>query len=132
MGPTRSVLVVDAIPETEAVLRAALAGRGVRVLAADRAERGLALAREHRPDLIVLDLEVADRSCQAGPCNDVGAAYTAESRRQNAPLVVIGSARRGPAGLPPDRFVSKPYHYAPLIRRIETLLEERPPRRAAA
>ena len=53
-----SVLIVDSSPETREVLGTALERQGVRILSASRAERGLELAREHHPDLIVLDLEV--------------------------------------------------------------------------
>jgi CheY-like chemotaxis protein len=56
--PKRSVLVVDRSEETREVLTTALERRGCRIFAASRARRGLELAREHQPDLIVLDLEV--------------------------------------------------------------------------
>ena len=57
MAPRYSVLIVDPLEETREVLRTALESRGVRILATDEPARGLALAREHGPDLIVLDVE---------------------------------------------------------------------------
>ena len=38
------------------------------------------------------------------------------------PLVVLATARRQADRLPSGEFVAKPYHYGPLIRRIEELL----------
>lgn len=118
MLPGCSVLVVDPLEETREVLRTSLERRGVRILAASAPEQGLAMARQHHPSLIVLDLE-----CQR---DQTGAsdALAAESLADETPLVVLGSARRAPAALPSDRFVSKPYHYGPLIRKIEELLEQ--------
>jgi DNA-binding response OmpR family regulator len=55
-------LVVDRSEDTQEVLQAALERPGVRILAANRAQRGLELARQHRPDLIVLDVELDDSS----------------------------------------------------------------------
>ena len=112
----RSVLIVDASEETHEVLRTALERHGVRILSANRAQRGLELAREHHPDLIVLDLEV-----ERGGADRLSAPFAEQSRSDSAPLVLLGSVRRGKpreAG----EFVAKPYHYGPLIRRIEELL----------
>jgi DNA-binding response OmpR family regulator len=113
----RSVLIVDSSEETREVLRTALERRGVRILAASRARRGLALAQEHHPDLIVLDLEVED---QAG--ENVSAGFAAQSRADHAPLVLLGTMRRHQPR-PEGEFVAKPYHYGPLVRKIEELLE---------
>ena len=88
----------------------------MRILAASQPRRGLALAREHHPDLIVLDLECQNSTAAHGD------ATVAESLTREAPLLMLGTARRRPAHLPAGQFVSKPYHYAPLIRKIEELL----------
>lgn len=119
MDPRRSVLIADAMEETREVLRTALERRGVRILSARRADQALAMAREHRPDLIVYDLElepVGDDASQARPGVGDFAPHT--------PLVILGNARRAPPGISREQFVPKPYHYAPLIRRIEALLTE--------
>jgi CheY-like chemotaxis protein len=116
--PGRSVLVVDPLEETREVLRTALSRRGVRLLAASQADEGLALARRHHPDLIVLDLEC--EGAHAGASDEIAA----QSLADETPLVLLGNARRAAAELPACQFVSKPYHYAPLIRKIEELLEK--------
>ena len=92
-------------------------------MSATRAAEGLALAREHRPDLIVLDLDVAaERSMEASEVS-LSENFAEASPARTTPLVMLGTARRRDPGLPAGQFVAKPYHYAPLIRKIESLLE---------
>ncbi|MBX3413501.1 MAG: response regulator [Pirellulales bacterium] len=118
MVSNRSVLIVDPSEENRSVLKTILEHRGLRIFEASRADEGLEMARSHRPDLIVVDLEVSPAEDEA-----VSAGYEAESRENQTQLILLGNVRRAPATGPRDRFVSKPYHYAPLIRKIESLLE---------
>jgi CheY-like chemotaxis protein len=113
-----SVLIVDRSDETLEVLQTALERRGLRTFAATAADRGLALARQHRPDLIVLDLEMDDSTPEA-----VSAPFAAHAQADRTPLVMLGTARRNAQRLPEGEFVAKPYHYGPLIRKIEELLQ---------
>jgi len=110
-------LIVDQSEDTREVLRAALERRGVQTLAATGARQGIQLARQHHPQVIVLDME-ADSAAD----EHVQDQYDAESRDHDARLVVLGRTSRYHRTLPKDRIVSKPYHYAPLIRTIERLL----------
>jgi hypothetical protein len=138
LNAQRSVLIVDRSQETREVLHEALQRRGLRTLQAGRAEKGLELARQHRPDLIVLDLDFdvaaaeqfsslpCDANCDAGvpPAGSSGAGGTpAPQTPQYQPqLVLLGTLRGLRHRLPNGEFVSKPYHYGPLIRKIEELL----------
>ncbi len=115
MFARHSVLIVDQSDETREVLRTALERRGMEILEASRAEQGLELARRHTPDLIVLDLEMETAS------EGLPAGFEAASSSGRTPMVLLGSARRD-GGAPHRQYVSKPYHYGPLIRRIEELL----------
>lgn len=116
-----SVLVVDPLDETQEVLRSAFEGRDIEFLSAPDARRGLALARRHTPDLIVVDQE-----CEAGPSS----LPQRLAEEADAPLIVLGTARRT---APRDcEFLSKPYHYAGLIGRIEGALARLTRRRQAA
>jgi CheY-like chemotaxis protein len=112
----RSVLIVDRSEETRQVLRTALERRGTQVLEAEAAGSGLELARRHHPDLIILDLEV-DTTTDA----NLPEQFAHHSQTQAASLIVLGTARRSACG----EFVAKPYHYGPLIRKIEELLASR-------
>jgi CheY-like chemotaxis protein len=139
----RSVLIVDRSAETREVLRTALARRGVEIFEAAGAEAGLELCRRHRPEVVVLDLDSA-----AGRDDDVRAEFESQAVSNSASLVLLRTVYRldaphetGRSGLPSrasrpaggadsqDRAtrsvpttISKPYHYAPLVRTIEELL----------
>jgi DNA-binding response OmpR family regulator len=113
----QSVLIVDRSDDTREVLQTALQRRGLRTLAAGAAKAGLELARRHQPDLIVLDLELEE------PGGELHSDRFAEQSRANStPLIILGSVRRQRSRLAGGEFVPKPYHYGPLIRRIEELL----------
>jgi len=113
----RSVLIVDQSEDTREVLTTALARRGLKTFSASRPRRGLQLARQHRPDLIVLDLEIAGSEGE-----EVSAPFAEESAANHSALVMLGSVRRRQPSPPVGEFVPKPYHYGSLIRRIEELL----------
>jgi DNA-binding response OmpR family regulator len=117
LASLRSVLVVDRCEETREVLTTALARRGVRILAARGVQQGQQLARDQRPDLIVLDLETED-----SPPEEICSCFTMGAEGRSPPLVVLGTVRRRQGDSFPGEIVGKPYHYGPLIRKIEELL----------
>ncbi len=118
LHPRRTVLIVDRSDETREVLRTALERPSTRILVASRADQGLELARQHHPDVIVLDLEIDSASPES-----LAADFTAQSQADHAPLLMLGSVRRVRRSFPEGQFVRKPYHYGPLIRKIELLLD---------
>lgn len=75
------------------------------------------MARTRNPDLIVLDLEV-DGSEPDVLCSRFGG----NEAEAEPPMVLLGTVRPS-APNPRGEIISKPYHYAPLIRRIEEILE---------
>lgn len=119
VGQKRTVLIVDQSDESREVLRTALQRRGVRIIEAVGASQGLELAEQHHPAVIVLDLE-AEFTDPHEVCDQ----FDAQSRQQSSSLVVLGTARRYGQSLPQDQIVQKPYHYAPLVRKIEQLLAQ--------
>ncbi len=106
------VLIVDRSEETREVLTTALQRRGFRVLSAGRAWQGAELARFHQPDVVVLDLDSLGRT------PEVAYARAAELVDFLAQAILLGTRRPADRALG-RRFVRKPYHYGPLIRRIE-------------
>ncbi|NIP87268.1 MAG: response regulator [Planctomycetales bacterium] len=119
ISPPR-VLIVDESEDSREVLKTALQRRGLEILEADAADQGLALAQTHRPSVIVLDLEIAERAGRQ-LCHD----FAQQAGPQPPSLVLIGSVRRSshpPSEVAADEVFSKPYHYGPLIRRIEQLV----------
>src|SRR5262245_57259172 len=55
-----TLLVVDDEPSILLAFRRAFGGRDVTVLTADSAGEGLALARDHHPDVVILDIQLPD------------------------------------------------------------------------
>jgi CheY-like chemotaxis protein len=114
----RSVLIVDRSEENREVLKTALERRGMRIYAASGPRRGLKLARRHCPDVIVVDLDGSST-----PPEELCAPFARQAETYPTRLIFLGGLcrrHRRPSG---GEFVAKPYHYAPLIRRIEQLLQ---------
>lgn len=116
MDAERTVLVVDRSDDTREVLKTVLESKGLRLLEARHARVGIELAVLHQPDLILLDVEADD--CTVEQVLEP----LAETQRRQTPIVIIGSVRKSGPDLLPGEFVTKPYHYGPLFRRIEELL----------
>jgi CheY-like chemotaxis protein len=111
------VLIVDESAESREVLSALLARRGATTIEARRPDQAAQLANLHQVDLIVLDAD-SDRS----PTGTATAELQAAAGRQGTPIVILGTVRTPPNRPAGFQFVSKPYHYGPLILRIEDLL----------
>jgi CheY-like chemotaxis protein len=113
-----SVLIVDESEDTREVLQTALERRGWRTLAASGCREGVALARRHRPDLIVVDLETDDAAAEG-----LGDAAASPGRADGPVVILLGSVRPARGRFARGEFLSKPYHYGALIRRIEESLQ---------
>jgi CheY-like chemotaxis protein len=124
MFSNSSVLIVDRCSESREVLRMALARRGVRVLESSGAADALALVRLHRPDVTILDLDAT------GADRPTAADFAEIAEFDGGTLIVLGSAREYQSAQCGE-YVPKPYHYGPLILKIEELLRERQYRAAA-
>ena len=111
----RRVLVVDPMDETQEVLRTVLEP-AVNVLAARNTAEALSMARLHQPNLVVLDLE-----CDASTTALLGR-FCGAAAPQPTPTVLLAGSRLRATSLPNCEILPKPYHYAPLIRKIEELL----------
>jgi CheY-like chemotaxis protein len=112
----QQVLLVDRSAENREVLRIALERRGIQILEADEPAAGLNLLRDRRPGVVVLDLEVADDEESTFGQFDAAAESTAGR------LVILGSLGASQENDRAPSFFAKPYHFAPLIHKIEELL----------
>jgi DNA-binding response OmpR family regulator len=110
-------LIVDESAESREILRTLLELRGVTTFEAPRPEQAIKLAEDHHPDLIVFDAD-SDQSAGSEATGELGAAAS----QNHTPIVVLGTVRRFRERLSTGQFVAKPYHYGPLIGRIEELL----------
>ena len=117
MSHQRRVLIVDSSPESRDILSTLLRRQGAETLEASGARRATELAEHQRPDVIVFD-EDSDQSPAHAATRDLELAAS----RSAIPIVVLGTASRHLSPLTTGQLVAKPYHYGPLIRRIEELL----------
>lgn len=118
LNHSASVLIVDGSDDTREVLHTALERRGWQTYSAGEPSEAAELARRHHPDLIVLDLELGgDETASLREALPPGA--EGEAPR----FILIGTARAAFDRGIPGRWISKPYHFAPLIRTIEESLQ---------
>jgi len=115
----RRILIVDASSESREILRLLLERKGLEAFDASGPDRASQLVHQRQPHLIVYDVE--NEHC---PLTQAYMDLEQTATRSNIPIVVLGTAKRSMAPISAGQFVSKPYHYAPLIRRIEELLAD--------
>jgi len=125
------ILIVDDEPDLLTVLRFGLEAAGFEVLQASDGEQALALARQHMPDLMILDL-MLPRMDGYKVCR----ALKFDERYRRIPIFIL-SARSGETDrrlaveLGADEVHTKPYDMKALIERVRARVEEGE-RRAAA
>jgi len=116
-GPT--LLVIDDEPQIRRIVRNAFAASDARVVEAATGRKGIDLAAAERPDLIILDLGLPDRS---------GIQVCEEIRHWSAVPILVLSARHSDeekvrlldAGA--DDYVTKPFSTAEFQARARALL----------
>ena len=111
------ILTVDASPESRDILQTLLQRQGAETLVASGVRRAAEMVKCQQPDMIVLD-EDSDLS----PAHEATRDLEQTASRSAIPIVVLGTARRHFSSFSKGQLVTKPYHYGPLIRRIEELL----------
>lgn len=114
------VLIVDASRESREILRTLLTRQGTEILETARVQSAGDIAERERLDLIVCDAD-GDRS----PANEATRDLALRASRSDIPIVVLGTVHRDLQPLSRGDLILKPYHYAPLIRRIKHLLGNR-------
>jgi CheY-like chemotaxis protein len=117
LATVSQVLIVDESAESREILRTLLARRGAVTIEALRPDEAAELTDIHRPDLILFDAD-SDRSGSGAATQTLQAA----ANRNGTPIVFLGTVRNAKKSPPSGQIVAKPYHYGPLIRKIEDLL----------
>lgn len=112
----KKVLIVDESEETRDVLAMALERKGVRAFTTAILRRGATIARKEKPDLVIIDID----SVSLPPAEALDL-FIKNGNISEVPVMTIGSGKFvAPAG--EVDFISKPYHFLPLIERIEEFL----------
>ena len=114
-SPEKSVLIVDESEDSREVLRTILSQRGVQIFEAREERTGLQIARDKHPNVIVLDVDKP--SPDFALCDEIAE----QADLDQTSVVILGSLSHW-KGQSPSEIVRKPYHYGPLIRKIEALL----------
>lgn len=117
------VLVVEDEPDVVDLLRYNLGRAGFQVLIATSGDRGLEMAREARPDIIVLDLMLPGMTGQ-----EVCRALKGDANTEAIPIVMLtakGEPDERVKGLElgADDYVTKPFSPRELVLRIQALLK---------
>ena len=119
--PTKArVLIVDPSRESRDILKTLLDRQGRDILETGQIQAAEQITDRELPDLIVCDTD-GDQS----PGNAATRQLARKASRRHIPIVVLGTVRSDFKPFRDADLVSKPYHYAPLIRKIERLLGSR-------
>ena len=119
MAKALTVLVVDDEPPIRRFLRTSLAASGYRVIEAEDAAGGLRSLAAEKPDLVILDLGLPDRS---------GIELICEIRRTSTVPILVLSARHDERSkvealdLGADDYLSKPFGMDELMARLRAAL----------
>src|SRR6266853_3299794 len=119
MARALTVLVVDDEPPIRRFLRTTLSASGYRIVEAEDAAGALRSLATEKPDLVILDLGLPDRS---------GLEVIGEIRKTSAVPIVVLSARHDERSmvealdLGADDYVSKPFGMAELMARLRAAL----------
>lgn len=118
-SPKRLVLIVDDLPENLQVLAGLLTGEGYEILAATNGPRALALVRNRKPDLILLDIMMPEMS---------GYDFIKAYRKESETPIILLTAKLDETDkvlgleLGADDYVTKPFGMKELTARIHAVL----------
>ncbi len=117
------ILYIEEEQPTIEMVREALKSTGYKVVGATSGKQGLAMMRERKPDILLLDLMMPDINGW-----DVYRAMKTDKKLADVPVIVISA--REPEGshiiiqdLPPvEDYIPKPFDVERVIRSIQKLL----------
>ena len=120
----KRLLVVEDELAILMTLRARLEATGYEVLSADDGEQGLNLAREQKPDLIILDVMLPKRDGYS-----ICRLLKFDQRYKHIPILMLTARsqdrdRERGRGTGADAYMTKPFDSAELLETVQRLLEE--------
>ena len=121
-----TVLIVEDNPNNRMIMRDMMEVQGHKTLEAVDGSAGLAMALEHRPDLILMDVQLPGMDGY-----EVTRRLKTQDETKHIPIVAVTSyamkgeeERAREAGC--DAYVTKPFSGTELIAKIEQLLQRAP------
>ncbi len=127
MSESPRALVIEDAPSGRLLVAALLTGQGFQVDTAEDAEQGLVSAREHAPDLIVLDVGLPGMD-GISACRDLRSfsdAYILMLTAQDSEMDKVVGLHAGA-----DDYITKPFSTPEFLARVSAV--QRRPRRAPA
>jgi CheY-like chemotaxis protein len=120
----RTVLTVDNSKVVRSMVARGIESLGCRLIEADDADEGLAAARMHRPDLVLLDV-----AAQAADAERLLAALRADATTRGIPVILLtadgdADVARGLARLGVSGSVAKPFRTEALEVEVRRVLRE--------
>jgi DNA-binding response OmpR family regulator len=123
-GPGKLVLVVDDEEEIRSLVRRLLAGKGYRVLEADRGLLALRLVKDHLPDLIILDAMLPELHGF-----DIARRIKGSAKYGRIPIIMVSAVYRGwriaedlKQNYGVEEYLEKPFRIASLLEAVTRLL----------
>jgi CheY-like chemotaxis protein len=126
----KNILVIDDDAQLAVSVKILLESAGYEVFCAYQAEKGISLAREIRPDLIVMDILFAGPPGPDGV--EVSQQLAQDPELRDTPVIILSGAKKvldmpvklGPeeAYMPVQSFLEKPFKPGELLSEIEQLL----------
>ena len=120
------LLIIDDTENNRVLLSRRLKPRGHEILLAEDAEQGIALAREHQPHLILMDVGLPGM-------DGWQATRTLKSDAATAGIAIIALTAHAMSGdrdkalaAGCDEYESKPIDFAALFKKVDALLAQRP------
>lgn len=124
---TAKILIVEDHPQICELIRLTLSPLRASVLETDTAERGIAMAREHRPDVIILDVHLAGGANGFEACREIKAnAELAHTRVIIVTTESQTSAVRASESVCADAFLTKPFSPQALRDMVQAFLRQSP------
>ncbi|HXF84680.1 MAG TPA: response regulator, partial [Anaerolineales bacterium] len=122
-APKPKILIADDRPDNVTLLARYLENEGYVWIAASNGEETLALARQHIPDLLLLDVNMPNKDGF-----DVVTEIRADPLLKHIPVILLTAARLDPVdihsglNLGADDYITKPFDRRELMARIRTKL----------
>ena len=126
------LLIIDDTENNRVLLSRRLKPRGHEILLAEDAEQGIALAREHQPQLILMDVGLPGM-------DGWQATRTLKSDAATSGIAIIALTAHAMSGdrdkalaAGCDEYESKPIDFSALFTKVDALLAQRPGARSAS
>jgi DNA-binding response OmpR family regulator len=121
-----TVLVVDDDPVIQKLLQVNFEMEDYLVLVAGDGEEGLEMAREERPDIVLLDIMMPKMNGL-----EVASALKGDPGTADIPIILLSAKAQGTdlqAGQDTgaDEYITKPFDPLELLERVKALLDARP------